>query len=283
MNKIRKITALLLALVLLSASALADWEAAGNNNQRFLKLLRLLGETVTEDKPLNTRKVDSVLADIRKVSEDDYDVGRAIADHWQTHVLDASYRLYVWQGGERAEELEQGGLDLSGKHAFIVLGYRLENGEMTEELYGRCDAAAAAAASYPDAILITTGGATGSGNPERHTEAGEMKKYLSARWGIAPERIFTETDAMTTLENALNTFRILEENGIETFTIVTSDYHQLWAQVLFNAKAATYEKETGYTLRMVGNYCYPAQPDASRKRNAKVGLNQLTTMFGAER
>ena len=283
MKHIRKLTALLLALILLFSAAQAEWEAAGGNNQRFLKLLRLLGQSAAEDRGLDKAAVENVLSAIRKTSEDDYDVARAIADHWKETVLDENYRMFAWHGEDRASELEQSGLDLSGKHAFIVLGYKLEDGEMTEELTGRCNAAAAAAASWPDAILITTGGATGSGNPYRHTEAGQMKKYLTEHCGIDPERIYTETAAMTTLENAVNTFRILEENGIETFTIVTSNYHQQWAQILFNAKAATYEKETGYRVRIVGNYNYMARPGATQKSNAKIGLNQLTAMFGAER
>ena len=77
--------------------------------------------------------------------------------------------------------------------------------------------------------------------------------------------------------------RYLEENGIETFTLVTSNYHQMWAQVLFNAKTATYEKEPGYKVRILGNYNYQARPAIQRKRNAKTGLNQLTSLFGADR
>jgi len=283
MQNIRKLAALFIALILLFGSAQADWEAARGNNPRFLKLLRLLGESVTEDRAPNMTRIGKVLDAIRGTSEDDYDVGRVIVDHWTDIVLDEDYRMFDWHGEERAYELEQSGLDFSGKHAFIVLGFKLENGEMVDELVGRCDAAAAAAASYPEAILITTGGATGTGNPYKHTEAGEMKKYLTEHWGIDPDRIFTETDALTTLENAENTFRILEENGIETFTLVTSNYHQMWAQVLFNAKTATYEKETGYKVRILGNYNYQARPAIQRKRNAKTGLNQLTSLFGADR
>ena len=153
---------------------------------------------------------------------------------------------------------------------------------MQEELIGRCDAAAAAARSYPDAILITTGGATGSNNPEGHTEAGMMKDYLTEQCGIDAGRIFTDTEAMTTLENAVNSFRILKEKGIETFTIVTSNYHQRWAQILFNAVAAAREKGTGYRVRLVGNYNYPAQPDTPRRAHCATAANQLRALMRNE-
>ena len=65
-------------------------------------------------------------------------------------------------------------LEFSGKHAFVVLGFALADGEMTDELKARCEAAAAAAKAFPDSILVCSGGATGDNNPERHTEAGLM-------------------------------------------------------------------------------------------------------------
>lgn len=279
MNKLKKMAALIIALVMICTAAQAEWKAGKGNNRRFLELLQLLADSIEAGFEPDMPAVDEVLAEIRERSEDDYDIARAIVDHWNGTVADGNCRMYMYGGEGTAEALEESGLDFSGKHAFIVLGYRLEDGEMAEELKGRCDAAAAAAVSYPDAILITTGGATGSNNPQRHTEAGEMKKYMAEQWGIDEGRIFTETKAKTTLENAENTFRILEENGIETFTIVTSNYHQLWSQILFNAMAAIYEKETGYQVRMVGNYNYLAEPSATAAGHARTGLQQLASLF----
>ena len=245
MKHIRKLTALLIALILLFTAAQAEWKAGKGNNRRFLELLQLLADAVDEGGEPDMPAVDGVLAEIRERSGDDYDIARAIVDHWNGTVADGNYRMFMYRGEGTAEALEESGLDFSGKHAFIVLGYRLEDGEMAEELKGRCDAAAAAAVSYP----------------------------------IDEGRIFTETKAKTTLENAENTFRILEENGIETFTIVTSNYHQLWSQILFNAMAAIYEKETGYQVRMVGNYNYLAEPSATAAGHARTGLQQLASLF----
>ena len=201
----------------------------------------------------------------------DDEIARRIADHWKQVYLDPDYRLYVF--GKDDPSL----LSVSGKHAFVVLGYALRDGEMTEELRGRCDAAAAAARAFPDSILVCTGGATGSNNPDCHTEAGLMKAYLSAQ-GISPERIFTDEAAMTTSENALNTFYILMDQGVETITIVTSSYHQRWGQVLYNAVGALFGERFGYTARIVGNYCYDAPHDMNGD-DAWIAISQLRSIL----
>ena len=84
---------------------------------------------------------------------------------------------------------------------------------------------------------------------------------------------------MTTLENAVNAFRILRKNGISTITLVTSDYHQLWAQVLFNAMAAVWETRTGYAVRITGNYNWPAHPAYTGGRRGRSGLGQLKSLL----
>ena len=280
MHNFRKAAALILALALLSAAALAEgWHAAEDNIPRFRKLFDLLGAVCDDPPVLDTAAAEEVLEEIRQTSADDGDVARAIADHWYGTTADPDYRMFVHRGGERAEELEESFPDFGGRHAFVVLGYQLRNGEMQEELVGRCDAAAAAARSFPDSILVCTGGVTGSGNPDNHSEAGEMKKYLTRTCGIAEDRIFAEARSRTTMENAVNTFRILKEQGIETITIVTSDYHQLWGQILFNAVAAVYAKSAGHTVRIAGNYNYPAQPGTPRTSGCRSGLGQLMSLI----
>lgn len=279
MKTVKRVIALVLVLILaVSAAGAEGWKAAEANRPRFLELIGLL-EASLDGAGLDEAAADALLEEIRQDSSDDYEIARAITDHWKDAVMDLRYRMFAFRGQDRAYALERSGLDFSGKHAFIVLGFQLEGGEMQEELIGRCEAAAAAARSFPDAVLITTGGATGADNPEGHTEAGLMKDYLTQQCGIDAGRIYTDPDAMTTLENAVNTFRILKQQGIETFTLVTSDYHQRWAQILFNAMAAIYETETGYRVRMVGNFNYIARPDAARTAGCRTGLTQLKSLF----
>ena len=45
-------------------------------------------------------------------------------------------------------------LPISGKHAFVVLGFELADGEMADELKARCEAATTAAKAFPDSILF---------------------------------------------------------------------------------------------------------------------------------
>lgn len=231
----------------------------------------LAGEAVTVSTLLND--LLSAYDSARKVETDvaalDDDVAQAVAEHWRRVYLDPDYRLYVYGQDDPAE------LPVSGAHAFVVLGYELLNGEMTEELMGRCDAAAAAAEAFPDSIIVCSGGATGPNNPEKHTEAGLMKDYLAAR-GIAPERVFTDEKAMSTSENAINTLAILRGQGIETMTLVTSTYHQRWGQVLYNALAAQYRRDYGYSAEIVGNFCFDIAPSNPLfAMDAQIALMQL--------
>jgi uncharacterized SAM-binding protein YcdF (DUF218 family) len=198
-----------------------------------------------------------------------------IAEYWKKVWLDPDYRLYMYGQDDPAQ------LPITGKHAFVVLGFQLENGEMTEELKGRCDAAAAAAKAFPDSLLVCSGGATGTNNPEGHTEAGLMKAYLMETGGIEENRIRIDERAMSTEENARNTLAILREEQIETMTIVTSSYHQQRGQTLYNAMAEIYRKEYGYPAEIVGNYCYPVEKLAPEQMmEAMTAAFQLGLMLG---
>ncbi len=206
------------------------------------------------------------------------DLAFSIAEHWKKIYLDPEYKLLI--RGKDDPSL----IPVRGKHAFVVLGYQLQNGEMTEELKGRCDAAADAALAFPDSIIVCSGGATGSNNPENHTEAGLMKQYLSEVRGIDPDRIFTDELAMTTAENAVNTFEILMEQKVDTMTIVTSDYHQKWGQVLYNALAAVYRADYGYSAEIVGNFCFEIEPSQEAyQRGYRIALSQLGRILGIPR
>ena len=228
-------------------------EALGRLLEDLLKAYEQPGEG-------DGQRIEADLSAVLAISEADYPVAKAVADHWRQVYLDPDYALCCHGAGDVAPELEGAGIPDAATHAFVVLGYELQDGEMTEELKGRCEAAAAAARSFPNAILVCSGGATGPNNPDRHTEAGLMKQYLTEACGIDPARIFTDERAMTTAENAVNTFAIMKAQGVETMTIVTSSYHQRWGQALYNALAAIYEQQRGYHARLVGNYCFDTQP-----------------------
>lgn len=223
---------------------------ADNVNGLLNDLLKAHQSAAAED----ARQIEEDLNAIRAVDSRDYEIAKAIAEHWRKVYLDPDYELCLYQGEERAEALRDFGVQDSPAHAFVVLGYELMNGEMQPELMSRCDAAAAAARAFPSTILVCSGGATGANNPQGHTEAGSMKAYLTERCGIDASRIFTDEQAMTTAENAVNTFEILRKQGVRTMTIVTSGYHQRWGQALYNAVGALYRQRAGYDVEIVGNY-----------------------------
>ena len=220
---------------------------------------------------------------IGSVSDTDLELATAILDHWKSVYLNPNYPLYLYQGEESAETLAVTNIPDSPTHAFVVLGYELKDGEMTDELIGRCNAAAAAARAYPTTILVCSGGATGDNNPEMHTEAGMMRDYLRNVCGIDEARIFTDERAMTTLENAVNTFAILREQGVQTLTVVTSAYHQRWGQVLYNAMAALQRLGSGYSAELVGNYSFPIEAPEQFRQDDRFALRQLSSMLGLPR
>ncbi|MBQ6959816.1 MAG: YdcF family protein [Clostridia bacterium] len=262
----KKIIAALTLSVLLCACILPAYAASNKGADKSdVSFDTLLSDLTTAYEA--TQRVD---ADVEALNDA---VAASIAAHWKKVYLD-DYRLYLYGQDDPAE------LPITGKHAFVVLGYELKNGKMTDELKGRCDAAAAAAKAFPDSILVCSGGATGENNPHGNTEAGQMKKYLVNTCGIAEERIFTDKKAMTTTQNAVNTLKILRAQGVETMTIVTSSYHQRWGQVLYNAMAAKYKQAYGYSVEIIGNYCFDTAPSNPMfKSDAQIAISQLKSIL----
>ena len=77
-------------------------------------------------------------------------ITRSIAAYWSQFYL-GNGKLYCYGVDDPAS------LSISGAHAFVVLGYELKNGEMTEELKGRCDAAAMAAQAAEAGLVAEAG------------------------------------------------------------------------------------------------------------------------------
>ena len=201
---------------------------------------------------------------IEKIDADaealDDPLASVLAEQWKKTWLDPDYRFLMY-GTDSPEEIP-----VAGRHAFVVLGFELENGEMTKELTGRCDAAVAAARAFPDSILVCSGGATGGNNPEKHTEAELMKAYMSEECEIDPERIFLDERAMTTDQNMLYSMKILQEQQVKTVTVVTSDYHQLRGQTLLCAMSEMVRREQGYSVEIIGNWCWPTGTAGTRQQ-----------------
>ncbi len=252
------------------------------DTQGFIKLFT---DMVQAYEAPETGAADALEPDLEVVHTNNdpatYQVARSVVEHWRRVYLDPNYLFYMWNGQDLAPELQQQGLMDSPTHAFVVLGYELKDGEMTEELKGRCNAAAAAARTFPSTMLVCSGGPTGKNNPEKHTEAGLMKDYLVNTCGIDASRILTDERAMTTAENAQNTMEMLRQSGMQTMTIVTSSYHQRWGQAVYNAVAAKYAQEQGYTVKIQGNYSFQIEPEnPAYRQDDRIAVRQIAQVMG---
>ncbi|MBQ8110118.1 MAG: YdcF family protein [Clostridia bacterium] len=276
----RKIMALLVALtVLLSATALGEeYQMNPDNEMNFGTLIINLLHAYEKPSDGDGQRIDAALETIRQVSAADYDLAFAIADQWRRVYLDAGFVLHIHRGEPQAAQLQQTALADSPAHAFVVLGYELKNGEMTDELKGRCDAAAAAARAFPSAIVVCSGGPTGKNNPMQHTEAGMMRDYL-VTLGVDESRIYIDERAMSTVQNAINTFEILQAQGVESYTLVTSTYHQRWAQVVYRTMAEIYRQNRGYTAGIVENYSFDIEPSERYRRDDIMAARQLCAIL----
>lgn len=273
--------ALILYVILsgVTATAQEHW-IKDENKANFARLLTTLMNAYEKPAGDDDERIDAALDRIRKVSEPDYEIANAIAGHWRDVYLDDDYPLFIYrEGDEYATALEKTGLKDKPRHALVVLGYELSNGKMQPELKGRCDAAAAAARSLPDAIIVCSGGATGVNNHSRHTEAGLMRDYLVEHCGIEASRIHIDENAMTTLENAYNTMQMLQQYGIRTMTIVTSTYHQRWGQAVYNCMAAFYNQAYGYNPRLIENYSFEIEPIERYSKPQNFAIQQLCVML----
>ncbi|WP_278263120.1 YdcF family protein [Nocardia sp. AG03] len=105
--------------------------------------------------------------------------------------------------------------------AIVVLGYGLQpDGSMRAELSNRLHAALVQAFMSPDSPVIVTGG-----NPRNGiTEAQVMADWLHVR-GVARDRIYAETEAGSTVQNAEFSARLMEALGLHKAVLITSADH----------------------------------------------------------
>ena len=126
-----------------------------------------------------------------------------------------------------------------------VMGKCLEpGGEASEELVDRCRTAARVMGEVEGAMVIPTGG-----DPAQVgiTEA-EVMRGLMMEMGIQPDKIVAETEAQTTVQNAIFVLKMIKEKLEAEQTkakliIVTSAYHLPFTSWLFRQVAAALKME----------------------------------------
>ena len=249
-----------------------------DNARNFGALVMDLVRVCESPSEENVKTIGTDMEKIRSVNEDDYAVAQAITDTWREIYMDPDYRLFLY-GKDDPGELAEYGVVNSPSQAIVILGFELSDGEMQPELVSRCDAAAALAGAFPEAILVCSGGATGKNNPEKHTEAGLMKQYLTEHCGIAASRIYIDEAAMTTVENVRKTFEILEKQGVHTITIVTSQYHQKRSQGLYGVMTRVYRRKRNYEIRSVGNFCFEKTDDSNSAPDYKLAIQGMVELL----
>lgn len=135
-------------------------------------------------------------------------------------------------------------------HAFVLLGGGVDaNGDIPEGGAGaaRCDLAYECAMKYPQSKIVITGGKTTYILRKRNrSEAEAMRDYLVNVKHLDSSRIILETQAGSTIYNAINTMKLLyEDTDIRSATIITSDYHVRRSTLLFYTQSLFDSTEMG--------------------------------------
>lgn len=108
-------------------------------------------------------------------------------------------------------------------------------------------------------MIACTGGGTAA-EDETATEAGRMAEWLMEN-GVAPERVIVEDKSVTTAQNAIYTFDILEASypQVKELVIVSSDYHIATGTLLFEAESILRQEKAGEErIRVISNAAWNA-------------------------
>lgn len=191
-------------------------------------------------------QINALLADLEAVDPETHAQWAAIMDLWK-------------EAPEVHEGVLPDGLPETDALCLVALGFQLNpDGTMREELIERLKVVLASSQKYPDALIVCTGGGTAADNPDA-TEAGMMAKWLIDN-GVDADRVIVEDHSLTTAQNAIYTFDILESQypRVEQLAILSSDYHIATGTLLFGAEAILRNSD----LRVVSNAAYKAPTGA---------------------
>ena len=155
----------------------------------------------------------------------------SLGEQW-THIMD------LWEAPVIVNDQLPVDLPDDESLCLVALGFQLNpDGTMREELVERLKVLKAASEQYPRALIVCTGGGTAAEDPSA-TEAGRMAEWLESQ-GVDPSRIIVEDHSLTTAQNAIYTFDILNEQypQVSQIAIISSDYHIATGTLLFGAEA----------------------------------------------
>lgn len=161
----------------------------------------------------------------------------------------------------------------------VVFGYGLgTDGSIRPELEDRLYVALNAARQYPNAYVAVTGGQTSE--VPGVTEAGQMAAWLQGQ-GVTENRLITENQALSTTQNAINTYDLLAERypQVKTLAVVSSDYHVTCSAVLLQIYSDYQSQVNGTSALNVaaGISCVTDTPVGDRMLSSQAwGIAQIT-------
>lgn len=276
MKKVLFVFTLMLSMVFGSVVPTFAYDFNEGDQEIYSAYIDELAKNTTE----NDAEEENLLNRGEQYSNLDYAIMKNVGKKWNELFMN-NWKPYIYSPEENGKDgkatvLANSGIPDSEKHAFVCLGFQLKDGEMLPELKGRCETVAAAARQFPKTKIYVSGGPTGPNNPDKHTEARLMRDYLVNECGIDSSRIYMDERAMTTVQNAENTFAMLQENGIESITIVTSNYHTRRGTLLYYAESQLFEYGKGYKCHIIGNLGYYIEgKDLEPASHAARSLKQI--------
>ncbi len=242
--KARKWIAMVLALVLILGLAASPVRAAGDADPYIADLIGYY-KSYQENAETDIQRTLEAMALVDPVQAEAWEQIMAYWSHVNTDM--------VVNIGTVPE-----GLPEDDSVAIVILGFALNaDGTMKEELIGRLQTGLAIAEAYPNSYVVVTGGGTAANNPDV-TEGGLMGAWLLEQ-GLAEDRLIIENKAPNTVGNAENTYKILAEEypQVDSFVMVTSDYHVPRGCILFYSKCLLAAYETGgEPLELISNAGY---------------------------
>lgn len=259
MTFFRKILIACLCLCLLGGSAPAAQAAEETNSQR------LLGAYCAND----SGKIESCLDALEAENPAEGALWRRIMTDW----------VRLNEAGFEDHRVLPDDLPQDDSLCIVVFGYGLgADGSIQPELEDRLYVALNAARQYPDAYVAVTGGQTSE--VAGVTEGGQMAAWLRAQ-GVAESRLIVEDQALSTTQNAANTYKLLTSAypQVETLAVVTSDYHVACAGVLLQIWSDYQSQVNGAPALNVaaGVSCATDTPVGDRMLSSQAwGIAQIT-------
>ncbi|GAA2240373.1 hypothetical protein GCM10010401_11260 [Rarobacter faecitabidus] len=176
--------------------------------------------------------VQEQLAHIKTFNQAEGVAFAAATDFWNNSLV--NYQIQGNVDPTQASGIPDG-LPNQRSHVFVVLGHVLNNdGTPQQQLLDRVEVAKTAAAKYPNARIMVTGGQPRNG----HTE-GQVMHDLLVGGGISENRIIVENQSSDTPDNSTMSMAILYgptmvgADRVDSISLITAGWHMRRGTILY--------------------------------------------------